>query len=205
MNIANLNKLKNVPNSTPTYDPDPSNRAMYYIFDHSDKLIIWAEHDNNYQYWVSETSVNDVSINEEILRYIANSTDNKIISKYDGDAGEGYTWRDLYQKYKRYFFLNENFTMSANDIRNDYLSIKEKNKLFENDLNNVSFLKNTLTKLSLRTGNIVSDYKNALPLIKEIESLDYLICSDNDEIRQLYHEIQEQKSDLYGGAMSIMR
>ena len=56
MDITSYNLAIDLPNEIPNYDPNPTNRAMYYILDNSENVVIFAEHDNNYHYWVSQIS-----------------------------------------------------------------------------------------------------------------------------------------------------
>ncbi len=205
MNITDYNLAKDFPNEIPNYDPDPSNRAMYYILDNSENVIIMAEHDNNYHYWVSRTSVFDLDINDAILRHITECTDDKMLGKWDDFGRPELSWGVLYRKYKRFFRLNNEFNLTAADIKADYCAVKDKCRALEADRDYYDLLKDSLKTLSLRTKDPVKDYYNAKKLIKEMESYDYLICADNDEYRNLYSQIQEQCGDLYGGAMSIMR
>ena len=205
MDITNYNLAIDLPNEIPNYDPNPTNRAMYYILDNSENVVIFAEHDNNYHYWVSQTSVFDLDINDAILRHIAEHTDGKMLGKWDDFGRPELSWNTLYRKYKRFFPLNDEFKLTAANIKAEYLTVKDKCKALEADRDCYDLLADSFRTLSVRSKDPVSDYYKAKKLISEMESYDFLICSDNDEYRKLYSKIQEQCGDLYGSAMSIMR
>ncbi len=205
VNIADYNLIKDAGNVVPNYEPEPRNRAMYYFFDESDYVIIWAEHDNNYHYWTSRTKIDDTSINDAILCHIKGSTDGKILTKWDDYGMPDIKWHNLFNKYHRFYFLDGSFSLTAADIKADHLLIKEKCSSFVSDSKNLEYLNSALELLSERTGDPVKDYKGAIGLIEEMKALDFLTCSDNTDFRNLYSKIQGQCGSLYGEAMTIMR
>ena len=71
--------------------------------------------------------------------------------------------------------------------------------------NYLSVMQGILEHLSLRTDDPVADYITAAPWIKIMKDEDYLLCSENEQIKGLYLQLAKQYSDLYNRYMTAVR
>lgn len=80
--IKKFNKVSSLNSNKPNYEPDPKNRRIDLYFTLDGDVIIEGCADNNYTYWLSKTSVNDVELNAQIFNYIANCNYENLASLY---------------------------------------------------------------------------------------------------------------------------
>ncbi len=205
MDIRDFNLVRNVVDDECTYDFNPSSRRLDYHFNETDYVYIKCYYDSNFYYWISKTLADDIGTNEAILSHVKSIQRDKIICEFSDNGNPEIHKDKLFRMYIKSFPLDGRIALSAQEIKNDFMSVKTKCKDFESKAENIDYLKTAKELLTARTTKPVDDYWNSYWLIQELKDLDYLYCSPNDMIRKDYITLRRLCSELYGGYTSSIR
>lgn len=219
--VSDLNLVSQYGTVKPNYPQDLSEkRVIDFAYLSNEKVILLGSMDGAYPYWVSETDINDIKTNtaiaEEILhgdfssftsvniklfwklkdcfRRRISVSGNNVTTPFD----HGYSNKPDQLQYWSKFI--------AQDIYHYHTHLKEMCKVRELDGRYLEFLQQYLETLKTATSSDpVEDYENKRTLMELIRTEDYLLLSDNSEIRETYVQIRNVISELYNTYMSIVR
>ena len=203
INITDYNAVNDLPDAIPSYKLRTDNMSLTYYFDENEFVYIKAEYDPNYYFWFSKTSINDIVINNMIIDEIVHAKKRKIM--YDSYGELGFVISKLNTMYCRWVDINDDLKMTAEDLKSEYESVREKCRAFEKDPNNIIVMRSAKEKMLVRTSDPASDYYNAKEEIDAVKKNDFLFCSDKEEFKKLYLELSGAANDLYGRYMSYSR
>ncbi|WP_155830530.1 hypothetical protein [Butyrivibrio sp. NC3005] len=214
---GNLNMLLSEPTATTRPNADLRNRRIDFYFE-DDKVLIEGLADIGYTFWLSKTDITDISTNAKICQHILHDFVDVFYSTnkyYDG----------LTKLFKKSILRIGDFTDSkwATPF-GTYIGDDDKTGLFiakslvtfkseidklcearEDGGNYLSVMQAFLERLSQRTDDPILDYTTAAPWIKIMEDEDYLLCSKNEQIRELYLQLLKQYRDLHSRYMTEVR
>ena len=226
MDIAALNKVNMLNAVMPNYRPEPMNRRIDLYLTLDGKALISGAADNNYIYWLSLTSADDRVTNAAIFDYIANCNYETLASLYKVLPDTGLMYEQLKETYHTYLCKsNEPNTEWKTPFGHYYGSdqIKNNGKFFADDLASlpgklkrqceargaggiyIRVLEKYLELLKNKTGDSVNDYYTAKPIIDIIEKENYLIFSQNADVRRLYGDLRDLFGGLYNAYMTQVR
>ena len=215
--IGNLNMLLSEPTAATRHNADFRNRRIDFYFE-EDKVFIEGLADIGYTFWLSKTDITDISTNAKICQHILHDSVNVFYSTdkyYDGltrlfkksilrigDSTEP-KWAtpfgtDIGDDDKTGLFIAKSLVKFKSEI--DKLC-----EAREDGGNYLSVMQVILEHLSKRTDDPILDYTTAAPWIKIMEDEDYLLCSKNNQIRELYLQLKKQYRDLYNRYMTEVR
>ena len=219
--VSDLNMVSHYGIVKPNYEQDlSSKRAIDFVYMPDGKVVLLGSMDGQYPYWVSETDIDDVETNTAIVNSILNDD----FSSFTQSGGKMY-WK-LNDHYRRRISVSGDKVTTpfdhgyasekdqkqywgkfiAQDIRHHHAHLKELCELRELDGKYLEFLQSYLETLETQTSDDpVKDYENKKVLMDLIRSEDYLLLSDNKEIRDTYVKIRNVISHLYNTYMSIVR
>lgn len=184
-----------------------------------DKVVLIGSMDGYYPYWISETDISDVQTNTAIVESMLHEEFSSF-AKMDGAV-----YQKLKNCYRRRITVSGNEVIKtpfdhgyakeqpqywgrfiAKDICSYYKRLKKLCGERELDGRYLEFLQAYLKKLETETASDpVKDYENKKILMDLIRSEDYLLVSDNREIRDTYIQIRKVISEMYNSYMSIVR
>ena len=218
--ISYLNLVSRYGKVKPGYGQDLSKkRTIEFAYLPDDKkVVLIGSMDGSFPYWISETEIDDIETNTAIVESILH----KDFSFFTGMYGEIY--QKLKDSYRRRILISDNDVKTpfdhgyakgqpeywsrfiAGDISSYYRRLKTLCEERELDGRYLEFLRAYLRKLETKTSSDpVTDYESKKILMDLISSEDYLLLSDNTDIRDTYIRIQNVISDLYNTYMTIVR
>ena len=204
----------------PGYEQDLSSRRTIefaYLPD-NEKVVLLGSMDGSYPYWISETDISDIETNTAIVESMLR----KDFSAFTGIYGEvSRKLKDCYRRRIRILGNDVNTPFGhgyakeqpqywsrfiAGDICSYYKRLKELCGERELEGRYLEFLQAYLKKLETETtSDPVKDYESKKILMDLVGTEDYLLLSDNRDIRDTYIRIRDVISDLYNTYMSIVR
>ncbi|MBE5916818.1 MAG: hypothetical protein E7273_08245 [Pseudobutyrivibrio ruminis] len=215
--IVNLNMLLSEPTVKMSHKTDLSDRRIDFYFE-DDKVFIEGLVGNYYTFWLSKTDITDTSINAQICQHILHDSFDVFYStsKYFDELHSLfkksiYRWSDgIEEKWKTPFGgyivdddnTGENIARSLVSFKDDIDKLCEAR---EDGGNYLSIMQVLYEHLSQRTDDPVLDYIAAKPWIKIMNDEDYLLCSKNEKIKDLYLQLTKQYSELYNRYMTAVR
>ena len=218
--VNHLNLVSYYGSVKPGYTQDlSSKRVVDFIYLPDDeKVVLLGSMDGSYPYWVSETDIGDIETNTAIVESMLHDD----FSSFTGSSGE------LYRKIEYYY--RRRILVSGNDVKTPfghgyskeqpqywskyiaqdicYYHKRLKKLCEERELGGryLEFLRSYLKKLEAETASDpVKDYENKKILMDLIGSEDYLLLSDNRDIRDAYIQIRKLIGELYNTYMSIVK
>ena len=218
--ISYLNLVSRYESVKPGYRQDLSvNRVIEFVYlPDEEKVVLLGSMDGAYPYWISETDINDIETNTAVVESILHDD----FSSFTALNGE--LFRKLNDCYKRRILVSGDKVSTpfghgyakdqpeywskfiAGDICSYYDRLKKLCTERELDGRYIEFLQAYLNKLeTATTSDPVKEYENKKILMDLIRSEDYLLVSDNREIRDTYIQIRKVISEMYNSYMSIVR
>ena len=218
--ISYLNLVSHYEAVKPGYRQDLSvNRVIEFVYlPDEEKVVLLGSMDGAYPYWISETDINDIETNTAVVESILHDD----FSSFTALNGELF-WK-LNDCYKRRIQVSGDIVSTpfghgyakdqpeywgkfiAGDICSYYDRLKKLCTERELDGRYIEFLQAYLNKLeTATTSDTVKEYENKKILMDLIRSEDYLLVSDNREIRDTYIQIRKVTSEMYNNYMSIVR
>ena len=218
--ISYLNLISQYGLIKPAYRQDlSSKRTVEFAYLPDDnKAVLLGSMDGSYPYWISETDIDDIETNSAIIENVLH----KDFSSFTGMEGEIY-WK-LKDSYRRRILVSDDEVKTpfghgyakqqpqywcrfiAKDIYDHHKRLKEFCKERELDGRYLLFLQIYLEKLETETASDpLKDYENKKILMDLIRSEDYLLASDNRDIRDTYIRIRNLISELHNTYMSIVK
>ena len=183
-----------------------------------EKVLLLGSMDGSYPYWISETTIDDTETNTAIVESMLRG-DFSAFATMDGELhrklqdcyrrritvsgsdvhtpfGHGYA-KEQPQYWSRFI---------AQDIRSHHNRLKRLCKARELDGRYLEFLRAYLQELETETSSDpVKDYESKKVLMDLIASEEYLLLSDDSDIRETYIRIRHVIGELYNAYMSIVR
>lgn len=218
--ISHLNQISCYEVVKPVYTQDLSRKRVVefaYLPD-NEKLVLLGSMDGSYPYWVSETDIGDIETNTAIIESILHED----FTSFTGVYGE--INRKLTGCYRRRIQISGDVVITpfdhgydkkqpqywsrfiAQDIYYYHKRLKELCGERELDGRYLEFLQAYLKKLETQiSADPVKDYESKRILMDLINTEDYLLLSDNKDIRDTYIRIREVTGSLYNAYMSIVR
>ena len=218
--ISHLNLASRYGLVKPGYRQDlSSNRILEFAYLPDDeKVVLLGSMDGSYPYWISETDIVDIETNTAVVESMLR----KDFSSFTGMTGE--LSRKLKDCYRRRILVSGHDVKTpfghgyakeqpqywsrfiAGDICSYYKRLKNLCRERELDGRYLEFLRAYLQKLETETtSDPVKEYESKKDLMDLIRSEDYLLLSDNRDIRDSYIRIRNVISELYNTYMSIVR
>ena len=218
--ISYLNLVSRYGLVKPGYRQDlSSNRIVEFAYLPDDeKVFLLGSMDGSYPYWISETDIGDIETNTAIVESILH----KDFSSFTVILGE--ISRKLKDCYRRRILVSGNNVSTpfdhgyakeqpqywsrfiAGDICFYHKRLRELCRERELDGRYLEFLRDYLKRLETETASDpVKEYESKKILMDLIRSEDYLLLSDNIDIRDTYIRIRNVISELYNAYMSIVR
>lgn len=204
----------------PGYRQDLSSKRIIdfaYLPD-DEKVVLLGSMDGSYPYWISETDIGDIKTNTAIVETMLRED----FSSFTGMGGEIH--RKLKNCYRRRILVSGNDVSTpfdhgyakeqpqywsrfiAGDICYYHKRLRKLCRERELDGRYLEFLQTYLNKLETVTdSDPVKEYESKKILMDLIRSEDYLLVSDNRDIRHIYIRIRDVISELYDAYMSIVR
>ena len=196
-----------------------SNRILEFAYLPDDeKVFLLGSMDGSYPYWISETDIGDIETNTAIVESILH----KNFSSFTVILGE--ISRKLKDCYRRRILVSGNNVSTpfdhgyakeqpqywsrfiAGDICFYHKRLRELCRERELDGRYLEFLRAYLKRLETETASDpVKEYESKKILMDLIRSEDYLLLSDNIDIRDTYIRIRNVISKLYNAYMSIVK
>ena len=220
LDIDHLNLVSHYGLVKPGYAQDLSSKRTIdfaYLPD-DDKVVLLGSMDGSYPYWVSETGIGDIETNTAIAESMLHDD----FSSFTGMKGD--LSRKLEYCYRRRIRVSGNDVKTPFDhgyakeqpqywsryIAQDiYYHHKRLKKLCEErELGGryLEFLRSYLKKLETEiSSDPVKDYESKKILMDMIRSEDYLLLSDNRDIRDAYIQIRKVIGEQYNAYMSIVK
>ena len=222
-NKKDLSYLNLVPRYGPVkpgYKQDlSSNRIIEFAYLADDeKVVLIGSMDGYYPYWISETDVCDTATNTAVVENMLHE-DFSCFARMDGKI-----YRKLKDCYRRRIVISGNDVSTpfghgyakeqpqywgrfiAGDICSYHKRLKQLCKERELEGRYLEFLQVYLKKLETETtSDPVKDYESKKVLMDLIRGEDYLLLSDDRDIRDIYIRIRNVISELYNTYMSIVR
>ncbi len=218
--IRNLNLVPRYGPVKPGYRQDLSSKRILefaYLPD-DEKVVLLGSMDGAYPYWISETDIGDIETNTAIVESLLH-TDFSSFTARNGKIS-----RKLEDRYRRRILVSDRDVTTpfghgyakeqpqywsrfiAGDLCSYYKRLKTLCRERELEGRYLTFLRSYLQKLETETSSDpVKDYENKKVLMDLVRSEDYLLLSDNREIRDTYIRIQNVIGELYNAYMSIVR
>lgn len=209
MNIQELNFLTPENLEKIDYDPFDKWRNNYDLSDivprkikvyytDREEVIIIGEADNNYIYWFSVSRIDDVSLNRKIFDCIYRLEPTLFSSEGYLIGETGYTYEQFDNFY--YTYLSE-----ADSIIPHYQRVKKLCRLREANGKYLKVMRYNLGVIQSHTSDPVKDYERIRQLHNLIKSENYLRCSDNGAIREMYKQLFNSCNDTYQAYMNVAR
>lgn len=212
----------------PNYHKDLNKeREFTFGFLPNGKLILIGSMDWQYPYWLSISDVNDTDMNSKILQHILFDEFSSFTNIWEKKNAYKKNIGDISKTvYNRPFYIKEGeitlphkFKWSGNladkstwpralaeSMPKNYATLKgwcmarECKGDYREILNEyLQILQNTVYD------DPVKDYEQKEHLIQLLESEDYLLLSDDEEMRKLYIKIDKKSRDLYNAYMTLIR
>ena len=217
--IGHLNLASRYGLVKPGYRQDLSSRVLEFAYLPDDeRVVLLGSMDGSYPYWISETDIGDIETNTAVVESILR----KDFSSFTGMTGE--LSRKLKDCYRRRILVSGQDVKTpfghgyakeqpqywsrfiARDIYSYHNRLKDLCRERELDGRYLEFLRAYLKKLETETASDpVKEYESKKDLMDLIRSEDYLLLSDNRDIRDSYIRIRNVISELYNAYMSIVR
>ena len=199
-------------------DSDGKRVIEFAYLPEDEKVVLIGSIDGFYPFWISETDIDDIKTNTAIVDSILH----KDFSSYARMDGK------LYQKlkdcYRRKILISDGNANTpfdhgyakeqpeywgkfiAEDICSYYKRLKNLCKERELEGRYLDFLEAYLNKLETKiSSDPVKEYESKKILIDIIKSEDYLLVSDNKEIKDTYIKIRNIAGNIYNEYMTIVR
>lgn len=217
--IGYLNRVPVYGPVRPGYRQDLSRRIIEFAYlPDNEKVVLLGSMNGSYPYWISETEISDTETNTAIV-------DSMLFQDFSSfTAMNGEIYRKLENCYRRRIAVSGDEVITpfdhgyakeqpeywgryiAGDICFHYRRLKKLCRERELDGRYLEFLQAYLKKLETETASDpVKDYESKKILMDLIRSEDYLLVSDNREIRDTYIRIMNVIGGLYNAYMSIVR
>ena len=218
--ISYLNLIPRYGLVKPGYRQDLSSRRILELayLPEDEKVVLLGSMDGVYPYWISETGIGDTETNTAIVEGMLH----KDFSSFTGMSGE--LSRKLGDCYRRRILVSGHDVKTpfdhgyakeqpqywsrfiAQDICFYHERLKKLCRERELDGRYLEFLRAYLQKLETETSSDpVREYESKKILMELIRSEDYLLLTDNTEIRDAYIRIRHVISRLYNAYMSVVR
>ena len=218
--VSHLNQISRYGLVKPNYKQDLSNRRIIdfaYLPD-EEKVILLGSMDGNYPYWISETDIRDTETNTAVVE---NMLHHDFSSFTAMSGGLSRKLKDCYRR--RIIVSGKDVTTPfghgyakeqpqywsrfiTGDICSYYKRLKDLCRERELEGRYLGFLQAYLKKLETESASDpVKDYEGKKILMDLIRSEDYLLVSDNREIRDTYIRIRDVIGSLYNSYMTIVR
>ena len=183
--IGHLNLASRYGLVKPGYRQDLSSRVLEFAYLPDDeRVVLLGSMDGSYPYWISETDIGDIETNTAVVESILR----KDFSSFTGMTGE--LSRKLKDCYRRRILV------SGQDVKTPFGHGYAK----EQPEYRSGFIAGDICFYYKRLKNLCK--KDLMDLIR-LE--DYLLLSDNRDIRDSYIRIRNVISELYNAYMSIVR
>ena len=229
--VTSLNYLTPNVSVVPNYKPKLEHRRVDFYYADHDQVLIAGVADNNYIFWLSRTRLDDRETNKTIFDYIAQATPT-LFGHFDAVARKmGYSSKAIRGFYHdslvyvggvdpaphdqvwrtpfgvRYIKSQEenNGTFFASGIIMLRNQLKQRCHFREAKGSYLQIMRWNLDALGETCGDPVEDYESKRQLIDLIHQERYLLCSENEEVRSLYLQLDARCSDMYNAYMSIVR
>ena len=198
MKVEEYNCLTADTACVPNYTPNPRHRCIQAYYALNNDVILIGEADPNYIYWLSVTKLDADAINRQIVDYVLHME--PTIFGHESDVLEktAYTFEQL----RSFYFAPIN---QADDIILHLQEAKERCKSLETKVDFVQNLQHYLKVLSYETASPAAFYRKHKKKITRLQSMKYLHCSDNPEVRALYEQLDKCCASLYNAYMTEAR
>ncbi|SHO52352.1 hypothetical protein [Anaerocolumna xylanovorans] len=227
MDVRNLNLVNRDTRVIPNYSVSKKEASIRLYFNREGKVLIIGRIDNNYIHWASFTNTDDKELNAAIFKYIADesigfemvSSERAILEfiKVPYDALDIWYRTELYRKREEgagwetpfgHNYGKNAIELTASSFAYDvskHLDVllrrcrfREANGLYE------SVLDYCLCELSKDGGNVFY-YECVVDLISMLQQEQYLILSDQEQIREKYFRFRKEVSRLYNQCQAASR
>ena len=229
--IASLNRVAEDVSVIPNYTPKLEHRRVDFYYADHDQVLIAGVSDNNYIFWLSRTRLDDAETNKAVFDYIS-CADPTMFAHLDAAARKlGYGSEQLRSFYRdslvyvggedpapddqvwrtpfgvRYIKSEEknNGSYFASGIKGFRYQLERRCAFREAEGRYLEVMRWNLATLRKTSGDPVDDYESKRQLIELIHEERYLLCSDNEEVRKLYLQLDRECSQMYNAYMSIVR
>ena len=198
MKVENYNCLNADNFCIPNYTPDTSKRHILAYYALNNDVILVGRPDLNYIYWLSVTKLDTDVINRQIVDYVLHMEPTLFGHESDVLEKTAYTLEQL-----RSFYSAP--VQQAEDIILHLQEAKERCKNLETKAKFVQDLQHYLKVLSYETASPAAFYRKHKKKITRLQSMKYLHCSDNPEVRALYEQLDKCCASLYNAYMTEAR
>ncbi len=227
MDVKKLNLVNGSSKVTPNYDLSMAQSWIRLFLNRNGKLLIIGQADNNYIYWASLTDQNEKEKNEAIFNYIADeslrfdmvSNEWLVFNAAGVPYDELKTWyqTDLVRPLEQnvawktpfgHYYGKDQAELNGRSFARDvsqYLDVLKKRCRFREANGAYEAV------LDYCLGELSGDYGNALyytqieDLISMLRQEQYLVLSDQEQIREKYLLVAETAGKLYNQYQSAIR
>lgn len=227
MDVRNLNLVNRNTRIIPNYDVSKRETSICLYFNRKGKVLIIGRLDNNYIYWASFTNTDDRELNKAIFNYIADdffqvdivSSQRNVLEfinfPYDAldtwyrtelrRASEDYkAWETPFDHYYGKKPIEDNAESFARDISEHLKTLLTRCQFREANGAYEEILDYCLCELSMDGGNVYY-YEQVKEMIYMLEAEQYLILSDQEQIREKYFRFRKEAGRLYNQCQSASR
>ncbi len=182
----------------PKYCPRTRDYCIRVYYADNEKIIIKGIADNNFIRWLSVTKLDDIELNRRIFAFL-----------HETVASEYGSFSELIQKTAYTYKQAESFYQAELNSADEILpQLEQARQLCRQREANPQFiqqLRSYKKKLAFVGKDPVKDYKRSRSLIEKIKKWSYLRCSDNRQVRELYHSLIEMGYAKYNSYMTEVR
>ncbi|WP_313153204.1 hypothetical protein [Lacrimispora sp.] len=227
MDVKKLNLVNESSKVTPKYDLSGAQSLIRLFFNKNGRLLIIGQADHNYIYWASLTGKDEREKNEAIFNYIADeffrfemvSSERLVFHAASVPYDELKTWyqtdlvRPLVQNMAWKTPFGHYYGKDQVELNGRYFA-RDVSQYFDVLLKRCRFREANgayEVVLDYCLGELSGDYGNALyytqveDLINMLRQEQYLVLSDQEQIREKYLLIAEKADKLYNQYQSAVR
>ena len=178
--------------------PDTVGHTVRVYYTDREEVLIVGEADENYICWFSVTRRDDLETNRKIFDYLYRMKPALFGSLSFLLRETDYTWEQLQQ------FYSAELT-TADEILQHYRRVKAMCRFREANGKYLQVMRHNLRLLQVRTADPATDYETIRSIQKLVESERYLLCSDNETVRELYLRLVQNCDEIYQAYMTEAR
>lgn len=227
MDVRNLNLVNRNTRIIPNYDVSKRETSICLYFNRKGKVLIIGRLDNNYIYWASFTNTDDRELNEAIFNYIADdffkfdmvSSERKVLEfiNFPYDALDTWyqtelrrtseydmAWQTPFGHYYGKESIKDNAGYFARDVSGHLKTLLTRCQFREANGAYEEVLDYCLCELSMDGGNVYY-YEQVKDMINMLREEQYLILSDQEQIREKYFRFRKEAERLYNQCQSASR
>lgn len=195
MNIEYYNYLTDYNSDERTYPMKPTEFGINAYYGRNDDVILVGGEDLWYIYWLSVTKVYDEEKNRQIVDYVLQMQPTMFGHRYIVLQSTQYTTEQL-----RTFYTAP--VKQADDIILHLQEAKERCKSLETNGKFIQDMQHYLKVLSREPASPIAYYRKHKKLIERLQSMAFLFCSDNEQVRDLYEQLDKCCTKLYNAYMT---